>query len=153
LLLINQDLVLADVNGSNELDFINILAHRAERLGYLSDVNEFIAAVKKREEEFSTAFGYGVAIPHGESDTVESSFLAFCRPVHQILWGDKNRPVQLIFMIGVPASQKSKYHLKILAHLSRKLLDESFRETLLQAKSSADIFLLLTGLEREITAS
>ncbi|BDG45388.1 PTS system mannose-specific EIIBCA component [Parageobacillus caldoxylosilyticus] len=49
---------------------------------------------------------------------------------------------QLIFMIAVPEEQASNEHLKILQFLSRKLMDDEFREHLLQAKTKEEIMQL-----------
>lgn len=152
-LLINKDLIITNGEGSNEIDLITILAQRAKSLGYLSDVDEYVKAVLKREQEFSTAFGYGVAIPHGETDVVKSSFLAFCKPSQDVLWGENKTTVNLVFMIGVPKSQKSTLHLKILANLSRKLLDDTFRKEIIQCQSPNEIYTLLSDLEKEISIS
>ncbi|MCO7124473.1 fructose PTS transporter subunit IIA [Sporolactobacillus shoreicorticis] len=152
-MLINKDLIITDAEGSNELDVITLLAQRAKSLGYISEVGQYVEAVQKREKEFSTAFGYGVAIPHGETDAVKSSFLAFCRPAHDVPWGENKTAVNLVFMIGVPKSQKSTLHLKILANLSRKLLDDTFRHAIALCPTSNEIFKMLAELEREITIS
>lgn len=149
-MLIEKNMILTDVHANNELDLIIVLAQQAFKTGCLEDVNEFIAAVLRREKEFSTAFGYGVAIPHGETDAVKSSFLGFCKPLQEILWGPEKTPVSMVFMIGVPKSQKSTLHLKILADLSRHLLDSEFRDKISKSKSSSDIYNLLSLIEKGI---
>ncbi|WP_332237569.1 PTS sugar transporter subunit IIA [Sporolactobacillus sp. KGMB 08714] len=149
-MLIDKNMVLTNVHADNEIDLITILAQRAFEMGYLSNVKEYISAVLKREKEFSTAFGYGVAIPHGETEVVKSSFLGFCKPFREVLWGTNKTPVSMVFMIGVPKKQKSTLHLKILADLSRHLLDPEFRDQISKSKTAADIYNLLISIEKGI---
>ncbi|MMZ64796.1 PTS system mannose-specific EIIBCA component [compost metagenome] len=52
-------------------------------------------------------------------------------------------PAKLIFMIAVPAENKGNEHLKILQMLSRKLMDDNFREQLMKVKSKQEAFSLL----------
>lgn len=53
-------------------------------------------------------------------------------------------------MIGVPDKDANNEHLKILAAISRKLIDESFREELLKAASTDQI---RTMLDRVVSES
>lgn len=149
-MLIEEGMILTDVHANNELDLITVLAKRAFEMGHLKEVNEYIAAVLRREEEFPTAFGYGVAIPHGETDAVKSSFLGFCKPSREVLWGPQKTPVSMVFMIGVPKKQKSSLHLKILAEISRHLLDSEFRDKIAKSKTTTDIYNVLSSIEKGI---
>jgi PTS system nitrogen regulatory IIA component len=45
--------------------------------GKLSDKEKFKKAVIKREEEFSTGIGMGIAIPHGKDSSVLEPCIAF----------------------------------------------------------------------------
>ncbi len=50
-------------------------------------------------------------------------------------------------MIAVPKQAEGDAHLKILQMLSRKLMDEEFREQLLRAKSDEEAFQLLEQIQ------
>ena len=56
-------------------------------------------------------------------------------------------PVDLVFLIGVPANDAGSTHLKILAALSRKLMKEEFRDSLRSARTEKDIMDLLEASE------
>jgi len=58
----------------------------------------------------------------------------------------------LIFMIGVPIEQKDKLHIKILAQISKNLIDETFRNRLLEASSTEEVYRLLKQIEDHIYA-
>lgn len=105
--------------------------------GYVSDVNSFQKAVNKREREISTAVGYGVAIPHGKSDGVNSATIVILKNLSGIQW-DKET-VNLVFMIAAPASANDE-HLRMLSTISTFLMDENFRAKLLTAMSEDEIY-------------
>lgn len=142
-MVIDKELILLDLTGDKE-QIISILAKKAYDQGRLDNIELYKEAVLKREKEYSTALGYEVAIPHGQSDTVKDPFIVFGRVKEPILW-DQNS-VRLIFMIGVPEHNKDKIHMKILANISRKLIDDEFRQSLIEAKNENEIFDILSQI-------
>lgn len=142
-MVIDKDLILLDLTGDKE-QIISTLAKKAFDQGRLDNVEVYKEAVLKREKEYSTALGYEVAIPHGQSDTVKDPFIVFGRVKEPIVW-DQNS-VRLIFMIGVPEHNKDKIHMKILANISRKLIDDEFRQSLIEAKNEKEIFDILSQI-------
>lgn len=95
---IDKDLILLDLTGDKET-IISTLAKQAFEHGRLEDKQEYIEAVLKREKEYSTALGYEVAIPHGQSDTVKNQFVVFGRVKEPILWDQHE--VQIVFLIAM----------------------------------------------------
>ncbi len=142
-MIIDKGLILLDLSGDKK-EIISTLANQAFHQGRLEDKQVYIDAVLKREQEYSTALGYEVAIPHGQSDTVKDPFVVFGRVKEPIIW-DKNS-VRLIFMIGVPKHNQDKIHMKILANISRKLIDEDFRKKLIEAKDENEIYEILSQI-------
>ena len=49
-------------------------------------------------------------------------------------------------MIGVPEHNKDKIHMKILANISRKLIDDEFRKSLIEAKDEKEVFDILSQI-------
>lgn len=139
-MVIDQNLVCLDINGNKE-DVINQLSQLAYDKGKINNLTSYKEAVFKREKEFSTALGYNVAIPHGQSEGVNEPFIVFGRCKETMLW-DENK-VKMVFMIGVPMKNREKTHMKILANISRKLLNEDFRKSLLDAQDNKEVFEIL----------
>lgn len=142
-MLINENLIVLDLPAKTKEEAILLLAEKAKGESKVNDANEFQKAVLHRESEYSTAVGFGVAIPHGKTDAVNEPFLMFAT-VQSIDWSalDGN-PVDLVFLIGVPEKDASTVHLKILASLSRKLMKEEFRDGIRGAKTPSDVMKLL----------
>ena len=103
---------------------------------------------KKRENEISTAIGYLIAIPHGKTEAVKAPFISMVRTSEKVKWTEDNdEMVRLVFLIGVPEKSEGKLHLKFISQLSKKLLDDSFREKLLNKKNKNEIFEQLSSIE------
>jgi PTS system fructose-specific IIA component len=141
---IEKELICLNVDGQNKDEIITQLAQVAYNAGKINHLTDYKNAVFKREEEFSTALGYSVAIPHGQSDGVNEPFVVFGRCKETMIW-DRNE-VSMAFMIGVPMKNRDKTHMKILANISRKLLDESFRKSLLEAQDNEEVFEILSQI-------
>ncbi|MCM8710221.1 PTS sugar transporter subunit IIA [Clostridium sp. SYSU_GA19001] len=103
--------------------------------GKVIDKDKFKQAVLKREEEFSTGIGMGIAIPHGKSDAVKEASIVFGRSDKGIDYQSMDdKPAHLFFLIGVP-QESSDLHLRALSEISRKLMHSDIREQLFNAQS------------------
>ena len=97
-----------------------------------------------REKTGSTGIGFGVAIPHGKSAGVSKPGLAFAKLSRPIDWDSLDgQPVSIIFMIAVPEEATSNEHLQILIEISRKLINEDFRNRLLVVDDQQELSHLL----------
>ncbi|AIF52876.1 PTS sugar transporter subunit IIA [Pelosinus sp. UFO1] len=146
-MIIHESLIALNLQSKNKVEIIETLARKARKLGRIRNVKGYMQAVFAREELFSTAIGYGIAIPHGKSSFVEVPFIAFARSQEEFLWDSRSEHrVRLIFLIGVPEEQANDLHLKILANISRGLMNDSYRERLLQATSVVKIVAIFSEM-------
>lgn len=142
-MLITKDLIDLKMTQSSKEEVVKALAEKAKGLGRVSDLETYVEAVMHRESEYSTAVGFGVAIPHGKTNAVSEAFLAYGR-VDAVDWQAlDDEPVYNVFLIGVPEEASGNTHLQILAKLSRKLMKKDFRAALNDADSSEDLLELL----------
>ncbi|MFK4066254.1 fructose-specific PTS transporter subunit EIIC [Streptomyces sp. NPDC029674] len=99
--------------------------------GKVDDVEELVRTALRREAQGTTGLGEEIAIPHAKTDAVNSPVVGFARSPEGIEWGSLDgTKAKLIFMISVPEAAAGDEHLRILAMLSRKLMDTGFRERL-----------------------
>lgn len=139
-----SDRLLLSCSASSRDDVIKSLAAHAQSIGLVNDAHAYVSSVFHREGEFSTGVGYGIAIPHGKSEGVNEAFVIFAK-VNNVEWNSfDGQPVDLVFQIGVPASDAGETHLRLLATLSRKLMNDSFRESIRQAESLDALMVLFT---------
>jgi len=139
-MIIHESLIELNMKSKKRAEIIEILVRKAKSLGRIRDVAGFTQAVFSREALFPTAIGYGIAIPHGKCSDVEVPFIAFARSQEEFIWDSRSeQDVRLIFLIGVPEEQASDLHLKILANISRGLMNDSYRERLDQATDVCEV--------------
>jgi len=96
----------------------------------------------------------GVAMPHAKSEGVGEAFVTFARLNVPVPWGaEPGEDARIVFLIGVPQAadgeQNNNLHLKILAALSKKLIHESFRQKLSDARSETEVYQLLQEIEED----
>ncbi|MDQ0204627.1 PTS sugar transporter subunit IIA [Pectinatus haikarae] len=136
---IKKDNIIFNLEGKNKTDAITQLAQCLLKNRVITDLNGFVADVLKREEEFSTGIGFGLAIPHAKSVYVTKTAVAVGKLNTAIGYNTAdNEKVKLLFLIAVPEKGGNE-HLNILSQLSRKFMDESFRHRLDLARNSEEI--------------
>lgn len=146
-MIIHPGLISLDCPTTDKLSTIRFLVDLGYQDKRVLDSEALIKSVLERENEYSTGVGFGIAIPHGKSDAVVEPMLAFAK-VNQVDWDSMDsKPVDLVFLIGVPASDTGSLHLKILANLSRKLMKDEFRQSLRDANSATEIMDLFSQFD------
>ncbi|QIP88662.1 PTS transporter subunit EIIA [Streptomyces sp. Tu 2975] len=112
--------------------------------GKVADPEALVRAALAREEQGTTGLGEEIAVPHAKTDAVTSPVVGFARSAEGVEWGSPDgTKAKLIFMITVPEAAAGDEHLRILAMLSRKLMDVEFRERLTAAPDEAAILAVL----------
>ncbi|MFJ7208704.1 fructose-specific PTS transporter subunit EIIC [Streptomyces sp. NPDC098789] len=108
--------------------------------GNVRDTEELVRVALAREAQGTTGLGESIAIPHAKTDAVSRPTVGFARSTEGIEWGALDgTKAQLVFMISVPEAAAGDEHLRILALLSRKLMDSDFRARLQSAPDEAAI--------------
>ncbi|MDK3015364.1 PTS fructose transporter subunit IIABC [Bacillus sp. RB3] len=138
------ELIETDLKGETRDDIIDEMIQKLKQVGALHSVTEFKQAIMNREQESTTGIGINIAIPHGKSATVRKPSVVFGIKQSGIDWNSLDgTEAKLIFMIAVPKENEGNEHLKILQMLSRKLMDDSYRERLLSVQTKAEAYKLL----------
>lgn len=125
---------------------IDQLIENLNEHGYITDKAQLKTDVLKRESESTTAIGMNVAIPHVKSDAVKAPIVAVMNNKQGVEWEslDGTSP-QMIFLITVP-SDSSDTHLKLLQRLSRALMDDDIRQSLINATRKEQIYNILKDI-------
>jgi PTS system fructose-specific IIC component len=126
---------------------IREMAELLARSGDVADVDELVSTALRREEQGTTGLGEEIAIPHAKTDAVTAPVVGFARSVEGVEWGSMDgTKARLVFMIAVPEAAAGDEHLRILALLSRKLMDAGFRERLLAADDERAVLGVLSEI-------
>ncbi|HEY6953540.1 MAG TPA: fructose PTS transporter subunit IIA, partial [Bacteroidota bacterium] len=132
--LVNRDLVRIDSVSRSKEEALRELVNILHLAGRVDDADRVEDAIWQREEAYSTGVGFGVAIPHCKSANVLANSIAVLKLRHGIEWNSlDNQPVELVILIVIKGDKAGEEHLKMIASLSRKLMDEEFRRTMMSA--------------------
>ncbi|MEU6004429.1 fructose-specific PTS transporter subunit EIIC [Streptomyces sp. NPDC047197] len=128
---LTEQTVKVRLDSADKDSAIREMADLLASTGKVNDVEELVRTALRREAQGTTGLGEEIAIPHAKTDAVTSPVVGFARSAEGIEWGAiDGTKAKLIFMISVPEAAAGDEHLRILALLSRKLMDTGFRERL-----------------------
>lgn len=122
---------------------------RTHSLGDLGR-EELLASVLGREEQGSTCFGGGLAVPHGilPEGTAMAGMMALSREGLDFETPD-GRPVHCMVLLGTSVDERDR-HLQVLAGLARTVgSDVAFQDELFNTDSAAHAYEILHGEESE----
>lgn len=138
--LIVKNRVLLDKTFSNKEEAIKEMAKLFLEEGIVEDYEKYVESLFDRENIAPTAVGYEVGLPHGKSDAVIRPAVAFARLNEEILWdSEENENAKFIFMLAIPNAAAGNEHINILVNLSKKILDDDFRDLITKATSTEEI--------------
>ncbi|UHA60048.1 PTS fructose transporter subunit IIABC [Metabacillus litoralis] len=144
----STDLIHINLAGTTRNDVIDELIETFDSQGILDSKEAFKQAILDREAQSSTGLGMNIAIPHGKSMAVKRPAVAFGIKREGVDWSSLDgTDAKLIFMIAVPEENAGDAHLKILQMLSRKLMDEEFRNQLLKVASKNEAMAVLEEIK------
>jgi mannitol/fructose-specific phosphotransferase system IIA component (Ntr-type) len=93
---------------------------------------EILHALIAREEQRTTAVGHEIAFPHARMEKINRAFFAMGTLQEPVVFDAE--PVRIVCMILVPESDQTT-SLKMMAGLSRKLVDDAVRENILRVET------------------
>ena len=136
-------------SAADQSDAIDQLVALQATVGNISDKDAYKEAILKREAEFSTAVGDGIAIPHAKTNAVKKAGLAAMTVKGGVDWNAADgKKSDLVFMIAAPEGEANT-HLEILAKLAQMLMHKDFADALRAAKTPEDFLAVIDGAEAE----
>lgn len=146
---LKKEFCIMDLKSVTRDDAIREIAALLARSGKIRDEARFIADILEREKLGSTGIGNKVAIPHSPTESVDEFVIVFARSRQGIdfhsIDGDA---VNLIFLMGTNPQELNLY-LKLLAKLSKLLIEGSFRRELLSVATAEEAVATFTRFEAE----
>lgn len=96
-----------------------------------SEIKKLYDAFLKRENESSTAFVDGFAIPHARIDAIKSPAIVISKFEGHTNWEAEDKSnVQIAIALLIPKQKASSMHMEILSKIATLLLDDNFRDNL-----------------------
>jgi len=145
---LREQYCLVGLTSQDKKGAISEIAEKLSASGKVTNKEKFVSDVVEREELGSTGIGKNVGIPHARTDSVKGFVIGFGKSDSGIefaaLDGEK---VNLIFLMGADPSELNLY-LRILAELSKLLMNTSFRQALISAKTPKEVVEIVKKFER-----
>lgn len=136
----NQENILFDTTSTTQDEAFKNIAEFVAQKGYSDSSHDFYEGLKNREKESTTGFKDGIAIPHSNDDSISKPGLFLIKFDQEIEWDalDK-KPVKVAFALSIPKDGATE-HLKLLSKIARKLMDENFRQAILENTDTEVLF-------------
>lgn len=150
---------IVDLLKKQSIDLNAVVADKTAAIGHLVDLMDaggnlndkalYKERVLAREAEGSTGIGEGIAIPHAKTEAVNEPGLASMIVRDGVDYESlDDEPAHLFFLIAAPAGG-ANVHLEVLSRLSRMLMDDDFRDALMQAKTPEEYLAIIDKAEAE----
>ena len=147
--LIKMDYITVGEQFKDKEDLFRRSAEKALKLNVITDKQMFLTGLNERENEMSTCFEKGIAIPHCRNNSVRNAAVLITRSSNPIKWDDAGNIAQFIIMLAVP-NEGNSTHIKILSSIARKLVDEQFSNKIVTLDSKEEIFNCFKDIELEV---
>ena len=145
--LLKAEGIKVGASAKDQMDAIDQLVALQDASGNISDKAAYKEGILAREEEFSTAVGDGIAIPHAKVGAVKRAGLAAMTVPGGVEWNaPDDQPADLLFMIAAPEGEANT-HLEMLAKLSTLLMHEDFANALRRAHDEKEFLQIIDEAE------
>lgn len=138
----NREHIKINLNFNHKNEVLDYIANLSVKLGISNEKEEVYKGLVEREKEFETCLGDGIAIPHTKSEFIAKPAILILKCEGGVKWGE-NEIAKVIIGLLTPKEQDGNTHLQLLASLSRKLIYDDFKNTLLESKDTDEIFTLI----------
>ncbi|PMC34122.1 PTS fructose transporter subunit IIA [Bacillus sp. UMB0899] len=139
--IVDLETIKTDMNAKNKEEALQELAEVLLQNEYITDVKGFLTDIYAREAVGQTGIGNYIAIPHGNSDSVNKIGVAIGITKEEIPWEtlDGNGVKGIILFAVGKENDGAQTHLKLLSLFARKLGNDEVIENMLQSKNAADV--------------
>ncbi len=147
--LLSRESIQLGATPKSKSEAIDTLVDLMEKGGKLNDREGYKKGVLEREASGTTGIGEGIAIPHAKVEAVKYPGLSSMTVPEGVDYESLDgEPSKLFFMIAAPA-EGGDVHIEVLQRLSMLLMNENFRNDLLNAKDVDTYLDIIDKAERE----
>lgn len=138
---IAEDAIVVEMQSTDRNGVLREMVQSLADHGKLAqdDVEPIVRALVHRENQGSTGFGKGVAVPHVKHERVQGMVGTIARSSRGVDFAALDRaPVYTVVLLLSPTNEPDK-HLEAMENLFRHLQKDTFRKFLRQSTSVAEI--------------
>ncbi|UCD30857.1 MAG: PTS sugar transporter subunit IIA [Desulfobacterales bacterium] len=146
---LHKEAILPDLKSFDKKGVLEELVTPVSRISGVNH-DHLVRVLMERERLGSTGIGEGIGIPHGKLKDIESLILGFGLSRKGVDFESMDGLPTHIFFLLITPENSTGIHLKLLARISRILKNEVFREKLLNAADSNEIYSIIMEEEKEL---
>lgn len=110
---------------------------------------ELVKVLMERERLGSTGIGGGIGIPHGKLKNLDTLVLGFGLSRNGVNFESMDgRPTYVFFLLVTPENSTG-LHLKVLARVSQMLKSDTFKQKLMSASTTEEIYDIIKEEDEE----
>jgi len=147
--LLNPKCILPDLQATNKRGVLEELAAVLVRDHTEMNLQNVVDVLQERERLGSTGIGDNIAIPHGKLPQLSQMLLAFGRSIKGVDFDSMDGKASHLFFLLLAPTNASGLHLKALAKISRMLMSQTFRDSLMISAGTEEILKLITEKDAE----
>jgi PTS system nitrogen regulatory IIA component len=146
----NPQLIISDLKAHDKKGVLEELSQVITEQNPSLNKRSLLQVLLERERLGSTGIGDGIALPHGKLAELSNLLISFGRSTNGLDFDSiDEQPAYLFFLLLAPENSAGM-HLTALAKISRMLKDANFRQRLMGAKSSKEIYKVITDMDEEL---
>jgi PTS system nitrogen regulatory IIA component len=146
--ILKREAIIAELKATKKKGVLEELAVPVSAIsGIEPDI--LVNVLLEREKLGSTGIGNGIGIPHGKLKELEDMVIGFGLSRQGVEFESIDGDPTHIFFVLMTPENSTGLHLKLLARISRILKNESFRERLMKAADSEEIYHIIEEEDEE----
>ncbi len=147
--LLDPKCILPDLQAANKRGILEELASVLVQGHNEINLQNVVDVLQERERLGSTGIGDNIAIPHGKLPQLSQMLLAFGRSIKGVDFDSMDGKASHLFFLLLAPTNASGLHLKALAKISRMLMSQTFRDSLMMSDGAEDILRLISEKDAE----
>ena len=147
--ILKKESVMLGVEVKDKNALLSKMIELANKSGRVSDADEALKEIHKREQIMSTGVGKGIALPHAKTNSVEDSVGALTILKEPVDFNSlDSKPVQIAFML-LGRENNVGNHLRLLSKISRLMNNDPFRTKLISAETAEEVIEIFEDAEEQ----
>ncbi len=138
--MLNVSHISLNDNLQKQKDVFKRIAELAVANGIASCEESIVDGLVAREQESTTGFMDGFAIPHTQVNAIQKPGIVIVSTKQGVEWNSMDgEPARFMIALLIPVNEAGTTHLNVLASLSRMLMHDKVRRELLSASNAEDV--------------
>ena len=138
--ILNQDNIIPDLRAKDKREVLEELVDVIVSHDSSLDRDPLVKVLLEREKLGSTGIGDGIAIPHGKFLGLKHPVISFGRSLNGLDFDSMDGQPAFLFFLLVAPEDSASIHLKALAKIAKILKNSAFRNVLMQAPTSQELY-------------